>query len=92
MHGVKDYHISIVANSEEQAKTSFNEVRNVLIESNRNKTGKQPKAPYLVSRTEIENRTTKSIIRYNTSNPKSKDGGREGALFLMKFISSKVQI
>lgn len=38
------------------------------------------KAPYLVSKTEIENRTTKSIIRYNTSNTKTKDGGREGCV------------
>lgn len=80
LHGTKKYDISIVANSEEQAKTSFNEVRDVIIESKRNKTGKQNKAPYLVSKTEIENRTTKSIIRYNTSNTKTKDGGREGCV------------
>lgn len=41
LHGTKKYDISIVANSEEQAKTSFNEVRDVIIESKRNKTGKQ---------------------------------------------------
>lgn len=80
LHGVKDYHISIVANSEDQAKTSFDEVYNVLVESKRNKTGKTPKAPYLVSKTEIKNRSTGSIIRYNTSNTKTKDGGREGCV------------
>lgn len=80
LHGVKDYHISIVANSEEQAKTSFDEVYNVLSESKRNKTGKHPNAPYLVSKTEIKNRATGSIIRYNTSNTKTKDGGREGCV------------
>ncbi|UBH07851.1 terminase large subunit [Macrococcus armenti] len=80
LHGIKEYHISIVANSEEQAKTSFDEIRNILIENNRNKTGKTMNAPYEVSKTEILNRSTKSIIRYNTSNTKTKDGGREGCV------------
>ena len=80
IHGIKKYDISIVANSEEQAKTSFNEVYDVLLEHKRNKTGERPKAPYEVSKTEIKNRSTGSIIRYNTSNTKTKDGGREGCV------------
>lgn len=80
LHGVKDYHISIVANSENQAKTSFDEVLNVLVSNKRNKTGKRPSAPYLTSKTEIKNRETGSIIKYNTSNTKTKDGGREGCV------------
>ncbi|PTI27812.1 terminase large subunit [Staphylococcus xylosus] len=80
LHGVKNYHISIVANSEEQAKTSFDEIHDVLIESKRNKSAKSPNGPYLVSKTEIKNRTTGSIIKYNTSNTKTKDGGREGCV------------
>lgn len=80
IHGIKKYDISIVANSEEQAKTSFNEIYDVLLENKRNKTGKRPKAPYEVSKTEIKNRSTGSIIRYNTSNTKTKDGGREGCV------------
>ncbi|MCE3370499.1 terminase large subunit domain-containing protein, partial [Staphylococcus aureus] len=46
----------------------------------RNKTGKTPKAPYEVSKAKIINRATKSVIRYNTSNTKTKDGGREGCV------------
>ncbi|MCE5096531.1 terminase TerL endonuclease subunit [Staphylococcus devriesei] len=80
IHGIKKYDISIVANSEEQAKTSFNEIYDVLLENKRNKTGKRPKAPYEVSKTEIKNRSTGSIIRYNTSNTKTKDGGCEGCV------------
>ncbi len=80
IHGIKKYDISIVANSEEQAKTSFNEIYDVLLENKRNKTGERPKAPYEVSKTEIKNRSTGSIIRYNTSNTKTKDGGREGCV------------
>ncbi|MBI5972028.1 terminase TerL endonuclease subunit [Staphylococcus caledonicus] len=80
IHGIKKYDISIVANSEEQAKTSFNEIYDVLLENKRNKTGERPKSPYEVSKTEIKNRSTGSIIRYNTSNTKTKDGGREGCV------------
>ncbi|MEB8089529.1 terminase large subunit [Staphylococcus saprophyticus] len=80
VHGIKKYDVSIVANSEEQAKTSFNEIYDVLLENKRNKTGERPKAPYEVSKTEIKNRATGSIIKYNTSNTKTKDGGREGCV------------
>ncbi|MGS5801585.1 terminase TerL endonuclease subunit [Staphylococcus aureus] len=80
IHGIKKYDISIVANSEEQAKTSFNEIYDVLLENKRNKMGERPKAPYEVSKTEIKNRATGSIIKYNTSNTKTKDGGREGCV------------
>ncbi|PTI39060.1 terminase [Staphylococcus succinus] len=80
IHGIKKYDISIVANSEDQAKTSFNEIYDCLLEHKRNKTGKRPNAPYEVSKTEIKNRATGSIIKYNTSNTKTKDGGREGCV------------
>ncbi|WP_341636386.1 terminase TerL endonuclease subunit [Staphylococcus casei] len=80
IHGIKKYDISIVANSEDQAKTSFNEIYETLLEHKRNKTGERPKAPYEVSKTEIKNRSTNSIIKYNTSNTKTKDGGREGCV------------
>lgn len=80
IHGIKKYDISIVANSEDQAKTSFNEVYDTLLDNKRNKTGERPKAPYEVSKTEIKNRSTQSIIKYNTSNTKTKDGGREGCV------------
>nr|DAZ21436.1 MAG TPA: Large Terminase [Caudoviricetes sp.] len=80
IHGIKKYDISIVANSEDQAKTSFNEIYNTLLEHKRNKVAERPKAPYEVSKTEIKNRSTQSIIKYNTSNTKTKDGGREGCV------------
>lgn len=80
IHNIKKYDISIVANSEEQAKTSFNEIYDTLLDHKRNKTADRPKAPYKVSKTEIKNRATQSIIKYNTSNTKTKDGGREGCV------------
>ncbi|WP_323705366.1 terminase TerL endonuclease subunit [Mammaliicoccus sciuri] len=80
LHGVKEYDISIVANSEEQAQTSFNEVFKTINQSKRNKTGKTPNAPFLTSKTEIMNRETYAKLKFNTSNTKTKDGGREGCV------------
>ena len=92
IHGIKKYDISIVANSEDQAKTSFNEIYDCLLEHKRNKTGERPKAPYEVSKTEIKNRATGSIIKYNTSNTKTKDGGREGCVIFDEIAYMKRQI
>ena len=80
LHGVKKYDISIVANSEDQATTSFNEIYDVMIENKLNKTSKNKKGPYLASKTKITNRETGATIKYNTSNTKTKDGGREGCI------------
>lgn len=73
-HGIKNYDIDIVATSEKQARTSFQEVYDV-IEDN-------PKLQRLFDYTkeEITYRKTKSTLRYNTSNAKTKDGGRPGAV------------
>lgn len=72
LHGVKGYDISIVANSEDQAKTSFDEVYNV-IEENENL-----QKAFNYTKLKITNKKTKSFLRFRTSNPHSKDGGKEG--------------
>src|SRR5699024_10192993 len=72
LHNVKDYNISIVANSEDQAMTSFEEVYNVIDDSER------LQKSFNHTKTRITNRRTKSFLRFRTSNPQSKDGGREG--------------
>src|SRR5699024_12190482 len=64
--------ISIVANSEDQAKTSFEEVYNVIDENER------LQRSFHYTKLRITNRKTKSFLRFRTSNPESKDGGREG--------------
>lgn len=72
LHGVRNYNISLVANSEDQAKTSFEEVYNVIDEN-------EPlKKAFQHGKQRITNRRTKSFLRFRTSNPQSKDGGREG--------------
>lgn len=75
MHGISKYNISIVANSEDQAKTSFDEVYDT-IESHEELEelfGKPCKS-------EIKNLQTKSLFKFRTSNGNTKDGLRDGAV------------
>ncbi|MBQ9659181.1 MAG: terminase large subunit [Clostridia bacterium] len=74
-YGVKNYHIDIVATSEEQALNSFNVVYNML-ESNK----KTMKKYFYWNKTEVINKITHSILRYNTANAKTKDGKQTGMI------------
>lgn len=73
-NGVQNYDVDFVANSEEQAKTSFEEVYN-LIEGN-------SKLSRVFDRTKekIRYKKTKSTLGFLTANAKTKDGGRQGAI------------
>ena len=73
-HGIKEYNIDIVANSEQQAKTSFEDVYNV-IEDNK----KLSKAFYH-TKEKIVYRKTRSYLKYNTSNARTKDGLRPACI------------
>jgi len=75
VNGVPEYHVDIFATSEDQAKTSPDDVRAVL-EKNRVKLEKR----FYWNLEYIENLKTGSIIRYHTSAPGTKDGGRPGAV------------
>lgn len=72
-NGIAYYDIDICANSEDQARTSFDDIWNVL---------ENPKYKKLFEKnfrwnmTVIENKKTKSKIKYRTNNPKGKDGLR----------------
>lgn len=74
-NNVKNYHIDICANNEEQAKTSFEDVYNVL-EDNKKKLSKH----FEWNKEIIMNKKTKSKLRFRTSNAKTKDGGRPGKI------------
>ncbi len=74
-NGVAYYDIDICANSEEQAKTSFDEIYNVLENP---KWRKKLEKHFRWTKTEIQNLKTKSKIKYRTNNPKGKDGLRSG--------------
>ncbi|HEC2190279.1 TPA: terminase large subunit [Staphylococcus delphini] len=73
LHGVPNYDISVVANSEDQAKTSFEEAYN-MIERN----GLEDM--FYLTKLVITDTETKSRFRFRTSNAGTKDGGREGCV------------
>lgn len=73
VHGVKDYHISTFATAEENAKTSFNDIYNILQDNEI-----FFKNSFYWTKEVIRNLRTGSEITYHTSNPKTKDGGRPG--------------
>lgn len=74
-YGVKNYHIDIVATSEEAAINSFNVVYNML-ENNKKVMLKY----FYWNKTEIKNRKTGSVLRYNTSNANTKYGKQAGMI------------
>ncbi|MDB8858819.1 terminase large subunit, partial [Pediococcus acidilactici] len=69
---IKGYNGSIVANSEDQAKTSINEIYNT-VQSNA-----ALAREFNANKSQIESRTTHSVVTYQTSNGKTKDGLRDG--------------
>lgn len=74
-HGVKGYNVDIIANSEDQAKTSFEDIYDML-----ETTWAKSKRFFYKSKVEITNLQTKSYIKYNTSNARTKDGKRSACL------------
>ena len=74
-HGVAYYNIEICANSEQPAKTSFDEIYDILENP---KYIKLFKKNFQWNKTEIQNLKTRSILKYRTNNPKGKDGLRSG--------------
>lgn len=80
-HGVRGYDIDIVANSEDQAKRSFNDVYEMLED-----TWSKSKKFFYKTKEVITNLRTKSSIRYNTSNAKTRLGKRAGCLIFDEIL------
>lgn len=74
LHGIPRYNISIVANSELQAKTSFKEIYDVI------GTHGVLEEMFYCTKVEIKSNDTQSIIQYHTSNASTKDGLRDGCV------------
>jgi phage terminase large subunit-like protein len=77
---VKNYDIDICANAEEQAKTSFDDIWNVLEENK-----KKLQSHFSWTKELITNKKTGSKLRFRTSNAKTKDGGRPGKVDFDEF-------
>ena len=75
LYGIKNYHIEIVANSEQQVKDTFKVAYDAMDVP-------AMKGKFKVTKELITNVATKSELRYNTSNARTKDGKRPGCLVL----------
>lgn len=73
INGVRKYHIDIFATSEDQARATFDDIWNIL-EADKDYFKKY----YTWTKEEIVNKKTGSKLKYHTSAPKTKDGGRPG--------------
>ena len=71
VNGIKNYNIDIFATSEDQAKTSPNEIRDNLEACNLSNR-------FIWNKEEIINKATKSCIKFRTSSAKTKDGLQSG--------------
>ncbi|HAO61558.1 MAG TPA: terminase [Erysipelotrichaceae bacterium] len=80
LFGIKNYHVDIVANAEDPAHNSYLVVYNML-EANAAKVRKL----FYWNKVEIINRETQSILRYNTSNAKTKYGKQTGAILFNEY-------
>lgn len=74
VNNVPKYNIHIVATSEDQAKTSFEEVHDVIDDSTK------LQKFWKITQKIIRHKKTKSSIKYHTSNARTKDGLRPGAV------------
>lgn len=72
LNNIAGYNGSIVANSEDQAKTSITEIYNV-VQANSLLSG-----AFKANKSQIESKETHSVVTYQTSNGKTKDGLRDG--------------
>ena len=79
LYGIPEYHVELIANSEQQIKDTFNVVYNRLSKNSKFK-GK-----FRVTKEIIENLETSSILRYNTSNASTKDGKAPGCIFFNEY-------
>lgn len=75
LYGVKNYHIEIVANAEDQAKDTFKVAYEAL-------NNQKMKKSFQVTKELITNYETGSELKYNTSKADTKDGKRPGCLVL----------
>ena len=75
VHGVREYDVYIYAMSEDQAKTSWMDIYNIL-EDNKKMASKS----FYWTKEKITNLNTRSSLFYCSSNAKTKDGARPGAI------------
>ena len=80
-HGISRYNVEIIANSEEQAKTSFIDIYEVLED-----TWSTSRRFFYKTKEIIRNTKTKSTIKYNTSNARTRLGKRAACLIFDEIL------
>ena len=77
LHGIDNYNVSIVANSEDQAKTSHDEIYRAIHNGDNSDVLKDL---FYATKSQIQSRTGKGTIKFHTSNAKTKDSLRDGCV------------
>jgi phage terminase large subunit-like protein len=72
LHGIREYNGSLVANSENQAMVSFEEMYNSIVDSD------LLSKAFRTTKKRIDSKGTRSKYEYHTSSAKTKDGLRDG--------------
>lgn len=78
-HGIEGYNIDLLANSEQQVMTSFDDVYNV-VKKPEPQYEKVIKQHYAATKEIITGKKTNSVLRYNTSSKRGKDSKRTGCV------------
>lgn len=97
-HNQEEYGVTIVANSEDQAKVSFDEAFNTIIRHeqlsairtrdtlfDKGDNPQEPDGEFEPWKSRIYSRETQSELKFATSNADTKDGGRQGAIIFDEF-------
>lgn len=79
-HGIRGYNIDLMANAEDQAKTSFKDVYDVITDPVNEEYKGVLKKNYHATKELITGRKTKSELRFNTSSKRGKDSKRTGCI------------
>lgn len=98
LHDQDEYGVTIVANSEDQAKVSFEEAFNKIVRHeklsairtrdtlfDKGDNPKEPDGEFEPWKSRIFSRETQSELKFATSNADTKDGGRQGAIIFDEF-------
>lgn len=81
LHNIPHYDVSIVANTEKQAKRSFEECFMAITNEKNRILNSKFGGEFEAWKSKITGLATQSILEYKTSNASSQDGGREGCVF-----------
>ena len=79
-HGIRGYNIDLMANEEDQAKTSFKDVYEIITDPVNAEYKKVLKRNYHATKELITGIKTKSELRFNTSSKRGKDSKRTGCI------------